>query len=97
LPGSDSYLQKEIRASRCSEIINLLQLDRFEEDLNISKGGFVIFLKHEDVAQALIWFVKEYGITHVALGHLAKKSLRLFGRLLHDELMRELAGDLVII
>ena len=61
-------------------------------------GGLVISLKHENVAQALISFVKEYGITHVVLGRPAKKSLRLFGRPLHDELMRELPGvDLVII
>jgi hypothetical protein len=36
-----SYLQKEIRASRRNvgalKLSNLLQLDRFEEDLNISK------------------------------------------------------------
>src|SRR5215469_2122732 len=61
-------------------------------------GGLVISLKHENVAQALISFVKEYGITHVVLGRPGNKSLRLFGRPLHDELMRELAGvDLVII
>src|ERR1700681_2926017 len=38
-----AYLQKEIRASRRNvgalKLSNLLQLDRFEEDLNISKVG----------------------------------------------------------
>jgi two-component system, OmpR family, sensor histidine kinase KdpD len=61
-------------------------------------GGLVISLKHENVAQALISFAKEYGITHVVLGRPGKKSLRLFNRALHDELIRELTEvDLVII
>ena len=61
-------------------------------------GGLVISLKHENVAQALISFAKEYGITHVVLGRPGKKSLRLFSRPLHDELIHELTGvDLVII
>ena len=38
-------------------------------------GGLVISLKHEDVAQALMSFVKEYGITHVILGRPGKKAL----------------------
>ena len=58
----------------------------------------MISLKHENVAQALISFAKEYGITHVVLGRPGKKSLRLFTRALHDELIQELQGtDLVII
>jgi two-component system sensor histidine kinase KdpD len=61
-------------------------------------GGLVISLKHENVAQALISFAKEYGITHVVLGRPGKKSVRLFSRALHDELIQELPGtDLVII
>jgi two-component system, OmpR family, sensor histidine kinase KdpD len=61
-------------------------------------GGLVISLKHEDVAQALVSFVKEYGITHVVLGRPGKKVLRFFTKPLHDQLMRELPGvDLVII
>ena len=61
-------------------------------------GGLVISLKHEDVAQALISFAKEYGITHIVLGRPGKKSFRLFNRPLHDELIRELRDvDLVII
>ena len=61
-------------------------------------GGLVISLKHENVAQALVSFAKEYGITHVVLGRPGKKALRLFSRALHDELIQELPGtDLVII
>jgi len=61
-------------------------------------GGLVISLKHENVAQALISFAKEYGITHVVIGRPGKKPFRVFGRALHDELIQELAGtDLVII
>ncbi|MBV8378129.1 MAG: universal stress protein [Verrucomicrobia bacterium] len=61
-------------------------------------GGLVISLKHENVAQALISFAKEYGITHVVLGRPGKKAFRLFSRALHDELIQELPGiDLVIV
>lgn len=61
-------------------------------------GGLVISLKHENVGQALISFAKEYGITHVVIGRPGKKSLRLFSRTLHDELIQELPEtDLVII
>jgi two-component system sensor histidine kinase KdpD len=61
-------------------------------------GGLVISLKHENVAQALISFAKEYGITHVVIGRPGRKSVRLFSRALHDELIQELPGtDLVII
>jgi two-component system sensor histidine kinase KdpD len=61
-------------------------------------GGLVISLKHENVAQALISFAKEYGITHVVIGRPGKKSLRLFNRALHDELIQGLPDtDLVII
>jgi two-component system sensor histidine kinase KdpD len=61
-------------------------------------GGLVISLKHENVAQALISFAREYGITHVVLGRPGKRRFRLFGRALHDELIQGLPGtDLVII
>jgi two-component system sensor histidine kinase KdpD len=61
-------------------------------------GGLVISLKHENVAQALISFAREYGITHVVIGRPGRKSLRLFSRALHDELIQELPEtDLVII
>ncbi|HYY26895.1 MAG TPA: universal stress protein [Chthoniobacterales bacterium] len=61
-------------------------------------GGLVISLKHENVAQALVSFAKEYGITHVVIGRPGKKRFRLFSRALHDELIQALPGtDLVII
>jgi two-component system, OmpR family, sensor histidine kinase KdpD len=61
-------------------------------------GGLVISLKHENVAQALVSFAKEYGITHVVLGRPGKRMFRILARPLHDELMFELPGvDLVII
>ena len=61
-------------------------------------GGLVISLKHENVAQALISFAKEYGITHVVIGRPGRKRFRPFARALHDELIQGLPGtDLVII
>jgi two-component system sensor histidine kinase KdpD len=61
-------------------------------------GGLVISLKHENVAQALVSFAKEYGITHVVLGRPGKRVFRFLARPLHDELMFELPGvDLVIV
>ena len=61
-------------------------------------GGLVISLKHEEVAQALISFAKEYGITHIVLGRPGRKAFRFFNRPLHDRLMRELVDvDIVII
>jgi two-component system, OmpR family, sensor histidine kinase KdpD len=61
-------------------------------------GGMVISLKHEEVAQALISFAKEYGITHIVLGRPGKKAYRFFSKPLHDRLMRELLDvDIVII
>ncbi len=60
-------------------------------------GGLVISLKHENVAEALASFAKEYGITHVVLGRPGHRR-RPFGRPLHDALMQELPGvDLVIV
>ena len=48
--------------------------------------------------EQLLAYAKEYGITHVVLGRPGKKSIRLFNRALHDELIRELPEvDLVII
>jgi len=61
-------------------------------------GGLVISLKHENVAQALVSFAREYGITHVVLGRPRKRFFRIFARPLHDELMFQLSGvDLVIV
>src|ERR1700724_1960043 len=61
-------------------------------------GGLVISLKHENVAEALVTFVREYGITHVVLGRPGKRVLNWTRRQLHDRLMQELPGvDLVIV
>jgi K+-sensing histidine kinase KdpD len=38
-------------------------------------GGLVISLKHENVANALIAFAREYGITHVVLGRSRHRNL----------------------
>jgi two-component system, OmpR family, sensor histidine kinase KdpD len=61
-------------------------------------GGLVISLKHEEVAEALISFAKEDGITHIVLGRPGKKPFfHLFGKRLHDRLIRELTDvDIVI-
>src|SRR6201984_692779 len=61
-------------------------------------GGLVISLKHENVAEALVSFVREYGITHVVLGRPGKRLLSWTRRQRHDRLMQELPGvDLVIV
>jgi two-component system, OmpR family, sensor histidine kinase KdpD len=60
-------------------------------------GGLVISLKHENVGEALVSFVREYGITHVILGRPGKRWFNWTPRL-HDRLMQELPGvDLVIV
>src|ERR1700726_852631 len=55
-------------------------------------GGLVISLKHENVAEALVSFVREYGITHVVLGRPGKRFSGWLKRPLHDRLMQELPG-----
>jgi two-component system, OmpR family, sensor histidine kinase KdpD len=61
-------------------------------------GGLVISLKHENVAEALVSFVREYGITHVVLGRPGRRWFSSLKRPLHDRLMQELPGvDLVIV
>jgi two-component system, OmpR family, sensor histidine kinase KdpD len=62
-------------------------------------GGIVIVLKNEDVAQALISFAREYGITHIIMGRPTRKHLRHWLRpSLIEVLMRELSNvDLVIV
>src|SRR3982075_2360972 len=61
-------------------------------------GGLVISLKHENVAEALVSFVREYGITHIVLGRPGKRLLSWTRRQLHDRLMQELPGvDLVLV
>ena len=37
-------------------------------------GGLVIMLKGEDVAEALVSFAREYGITHIVVGRPGKES-----------------------
>ena len=62
-------------------------------------GGLVISLKHEDVAQALVSFAHEYGITHIVLGRPGRKTcLQWFKETLHETILRELPDvDLVIV
>jgi two-component system sensor histidine kinase KdpD len=61
-------------------------------------GGLVISLKHENVAEALVSFVREYGITHVVIGRPGKRRFSWWNRTMHDQLMQELPGvDLVIV
>src|ERR1700758_2317599 len=61
-------------------------------------GGLVISLKHDNVAQALVSFAKEYGITHVVLGRPKPKRLHWVGLSMHEILMRELPDvDLIIV
>ena len=62
-------------------------------------GGLVISLKHENVANALISFAQEYGITHIVLGRPGKKKLwQWFKHPLHEVLLEKLRDvDLVIV
>jgi two-component system sensor histidine kinase KdpD len=54
-------------------------------------GGLVISLKHENVAEALIAFAREYGITHIVLGRPGRrKLLRWFGPNLVERILMEL-------
>jgi len=62
-------------------------------------GGLVISLKHENVAQALIAFAREYGITHIVLGRPRAKAIWKFWKpSLHAQILRELPDvDLVVV
>ena len=54
-------------------------------------GGLVISLKHENVAEALIAFAREYGITHIVLGRSGgRKLLRWFEPTLVERILKEL-------
>ena len=54
-------------------------------------GGLVIVLKNEDVADALIAFAREYGITHIVVGRPGgKKRWQMFRASLHDVLIKAL-------
>ena len=62
-------------------------------------GGLIISLKHENVAEALIAFAREYGITHIVLGRPGRrKLLRWFEPTLVERLLKELPEvDLFIV
>jgi two-component system sensor histidine kinase KdpD len=62
-------------------------------------GGLVISLKHEDVAEALATFAREYGITHIVIGRPTKVTLlSRFKPSLHEKLLQALPGvDLVVV
>jgi two-component system sensor histidine kinase KdpD len=61
-------------------------------------GGTVIVLKNQAVAEALVSFAREYGITHVVIGRPGrKKILKFFQPSLHDILIKQLSNvDIVI-
>lgn len=62
-------------------------------------GGLVISLKHEDVAEALATFAREYGITHIVIGRPTRVTLwKRFKPSLHEKLLQTLPGvDLVVV
>jgi two-component system sensor histidine kinase KdpD len=62
-------------------------------------GGLVFSMKGEDVADTLISFAREYGITHVVVGRPGRwKSKRLLKRTLHEKLLSALPDvDLVVV
>jgi two-component system sensor histidine kinase KdpD len=54
-------------------------------------GGMIILLKGEDVAQALVAFAREYGITHIVVGRPGRRKLwQFFKTSLHNVLLQEL-------
>ena len=66
---------------------------RITDTLEIAQkmGGSVIVLKNEDVADALISFAREYGITHIVLGRPSTKKIQNpFKRSVHEKLIRDL-------
>jgi two-component system sensor histidine kinase KdpD len=62
-------------------------------------GGLVFSMKGESVAQALVAFAREYGITHVVVGRPGRKRLlQYFQPSLHEVLLQELPDvDLVVV
>jgi two-component system sensor histidine kinase KdpD len=62
-------------------------------------GGLVFSMKSEDVAQGLISFAREYGITHIVVGRPGHKRLRdFFKPAVHEQLLRQLPEvDMVIV
>jgi K+-sensing histidine kinase KdpD len=68
------------------------------DELRQKMGGLVISLKHDNVAQALVSFAKEYGITHVVLGWPKPRNFPWVGFSMHETLMCELPDvDLIIV
>lgn len=62
-------------------------------------GGLVIVLKNEDVADALIAFAREYGITHIVVGRPGeKRRWQFFRSSLHNVLIKALPDvDFIIV
>jgi len=62
-------------------------------------GGFVIVLKNENVADALVAFAREYGITHIVVGRPGRKRRwQIFRASLHNVLIKALPGiDFIIV
>jgi len=62
-------------------------------------GGLVFSLKGEDVAQTLVSFAREYGITHIVVGRPGSRKLRrLFKKTLHEKILAQLPDvDLVVV
>ena len=77
-----AYLQKEIRASRRNvgalKLSNLLQLDRFEEDLNISK---VRLRSAPPSGSSGLTPTKPPVLTHAQLQNLRQQAKEAFARL----------------
>lgn len=74
---------------------------RVTDTLEIAQkmGGLVFSMKGKDVAQALISFAKEYGISHIVVGRPGSMKLsRLFRTPLHKKLLDALPEvDLVVV
>jgi len=73
---------------------------RVHETLEIAQkmGGTVIVLKNQTVSDALVSFIREYGITHVILGRPGQKKFRNpFKPTLHDQLIRQFDNVDIII
>ncbi len=62
-------------------------------------GGLVISLKHEKVAQALIAFAQEYGISHIVVGRpRAKRGWGWWKPTLHEQILKALPEvDLIVV
>ena len=62
-------------------------------------GGLVFSMKGENVAKALISFVREYGITHIVVGRPGpKKWNQILKKSLHEKLLEGLPEvDLVVV